>query len=72
MNVKIDSDVLESILKAHARRQKHQIRIYGVIIGTQESKDSFNIKNCIISYIYEEAGAGGSTKVILTYSVCKT
>jgi hypothetical protein len=70
MNVKIDSDVLESILKAHARRQKHQIRIYGVIIGTHEGKDSFHIKNCIISYIYEEASTGGSTKVITVKSVC--
>ncbi len=63
MNVKIDSDILETILKAHARRQKHQLRIYGVLLGTLEGKDSFHIKNCLISYIYEEVSTTGSIKV---------
>lgn len=55
MYVKIDTDILENILKAHARRQRHQVRIYGIILGTMEGNDSYHIKNCIFSYIYETA-----------------
>jgi hypothetical protein len=54
MYVKIDTDIMENILKAFARRQKYQIRVYGVLLGTLDGKDSFHIKNTLINYIYEE------------------
>jgi proteasome lid subunit RPN8/RPN11 len=54
MYVKIDTDILESILKAFARRQRHQTRIYGVLLGTLDGKDSYHIKNTLINFIYEE------------------
>jgi proteasome lid subunit RPN8/RPN11 len=66
MHVKIDTDILESILKAYARRQKHQIRIYGVLLGTLDGKDTIHIKNTLINYIYEETNDNpnsGVTKV---------
>jgi hypothetical protein len=66
MYVKIDTDILETILKAYARRQKHQIRIYGVLLGTLDGKDTFNVKNTLINYIYEDEDqnpTSGVTKV---------
>ena len=45
MNAKIDIDIAENILKAYARRNRNQTRVYGILLGT--------IKNCIYGYIYE-------------------
>jgi hypothetical protein len=53
MYVKIDSDIVENILKAHTKRNRDQIRVYGLLIGTMEGKDVYHVKNCIFGYIYE-------------------
>lgn len=53
MNTKIDIDVTESILKAYSRRNKDQSRVYGILMGTIEGKETYHIKNCIHGYIYE-------------------
>lgn len=62
MYVKIDSEIIENILKAYARRKREQIRVYGLLLGTLEGKDIFYVKNCIFGYIYEskESGSDGS------------
>jgi hypothetical protein len=53
MNVKIDLDIAQNILKTYARRDKNQNRIYGVLLGNEEGVNTFHVKNCIFGYIYE-------------------
>lgn len=53
MNVKIDIDIIQNILKTYARRDRNQNRIYGILLGNIEGKNVYHIKNCIFGYIYE-------------------
>ena len=53
MNVKIDIDIAESILKAYARRNRDQIRVYGILLGNVEGKDTLHVQNCVYGFIYE-------------------
>jgi hypothetical protein len=53
MQAKIDLDIVENILKAYARRNRNQTRVYGILLGTVEGKGIYHIKNCIYGYIYE-------------------
>lgn len=53
MNVKIDIDIIQNILKTYARRDRNQCRIYGILLGNMEGKNSYHVKNCIFGYIYE-------------------
>lgn len=69
MNVKIDSDIIESILKAYARRAKDQNRVYGILMGTMEI-DAYHIKNCIHGYIYESREEGSTGNEGTTVSAC--
>jgi hypothetical protein len=59
MYVKIDSDIIENILKAHARRNRDQLRVYGIIMGTLED-EAYHVKNCIFGYIFESKDEGKS------------
>jgi len=52
MNVKIDIDIAENILKSYARRNRDQLRVYGILLGVLE-KDTYHVKSCIHGYIYE-------------------
>jgi hypothetical protein len=65
MNVKIDLDVAENILKAYARRGRDQIRVYGILLGSLSADNTVHIKSCINGFIYEskETEEGGSTSV---------
>lgn len=53
MNVKIDLEIAQNILKTYARRNKNQNRIYGILLGSEEGNNNFHVKNCIFGYIYE-------------------
>lgn len=53
MNVKIDLDIAQNILKTYARRDKNQNRIYGILLGDEKGANTFHVKNCIFGYIYE-------------------
>ena len=53
MNVKIDLDIAQNILKTYARRDKNQNRIYGILLGNEVGVNTFHVKNCIFGYIYE-------------------
>lgn len=72
MNVKIDIDIAENILKAYARRTRDQIRVYGILLGTIEGKDTIRVQDCIYGYIYEskdnEGGDQGDSKVQVRYN----
>lgn len=63
MNVKIDTDIAENILKAYTRRSRDQIRVYGILLGTVEGKETYHITNCINGYIYESKENGESVEV---------
>ncbi len=60
MNVKIDIDIAENILKAYARRNRDQLRVYGILLGTMEGKDSYHVQNCIFGFIYESKESDGA------------
>ena len=64
MNVKIDIDIAENILKAYARRSRDQIRVYGILLGTIEGKDTVRVQNCVYGFIYEskETDAGDQSE----------
>jgi hypothetical protein len=65
MNVKIDIDIAENILNAYARRNRDQIRIYGILLGTQEGNETYHVHNCIYGFIYEsKEDEGDSVQVI--------
>jgi hypothetical protein len=53
MNVKIDIDIAENILKSYSRRGRDQIRVYGILLGTVENGETYHVKSCIYGYIYE-------------------
>jgi hypothetical protein len=53
MNVKIDIDITENIMKAYARRNRDQLRVYGILLGTAEGRDCYHVQNCIYGFIYE-------------------
>ncbi len=53
MNVKIDLDVAENILKAYARRGRDQIRVYGILLGTVSGQGAVHVHSCINGFIYE-------------------
>jgi len=53
MNVKIDIDIIQNILKTYARRDRNQNRIYGILLGNIEGKNTYHVKNCVFGYIYE-------------------
>jgi hypothetical protein len=63
MNVKIDIDIAESILKAYARRSRDQIRVYGVLLGSVVGGHTLHVQHCINGFIYEskESGEEGSS-----------
>jgi hypothetical protein len=67
MNVKIDIDITENILKAYARRNRDQLRVYGILLGTPQGRDCYHVQNCIYGFIYESKESdgtdGGSTSV---------
>lgn len=56
MNVKIDTDILENILNTYERRNREQVRIYGLILGFSDGKDSYRISECIFGFMFEERG----------------
>lgn len=60
MNVKIDIDIAQNVLQAYARRNRDQIRVYGILLGTIEGKDTYHVKDCIYGYIYESKEGDGS------------
>lgn len=74
MHAKIDIDIAENILKAYARRNRNQLRVYGILLGNIEGKGVYHIKNCIYGYIYEsnenESGDQQST-VEVHYDILK-
>jgi len=53
MHAKIDIDIAENVLKAYARRNRNQKRVYGILLGNIQGKGVYHIKNCIYGYIYE-------------------
>ena len=53
MNVKIDIDITESILKGYARRNRDQLRVYGILLGTVEGNNTLHVQNCVYGFIYE-------------------
>ncbi len=53
MNVKIDVDIAEGILKAYARRDRNQKRVYGILIGSVQGGNIYHVRNCVYGYIYE-------------------
>jgi hypothetical protein len=65
MNVKIDLDVAENILRAYARRGRDQIRVYGLLLGSLGADNTVHVKSCINGFIYEskETEEGGTTSV---------
>jgi hypothetical protein len=53
MHAKIDTDIAENVLKAYARRNRNQTRVYGILLGNIQGNGLYHIKNCIYGYIYE-------------------
>jgi hypothetical protein len=69
MNVKIDIDIAENILKAYSRRNRDQIRVYGILLGTLEGKETYHVKSCIYGYIYEYRESDGGEQSNSTVEV---
>lgn len=74
MNAKIDIDIAENILKAYARRNRNQTRVYGILLGTIEGKGIYHIKNCIYGYIYEskESDSGEQLSTVEVHLIHNT
>ena len=67
MLVKINVNVTEQIYKAFESRDKSQNRIYGMLLGSIEGKDTFHIKHCILGALMEsENGLEKDTKTLNT------
>jgi hypothetical protein len=69
MNVKIDIDIIQNILKTYARRDRNQNRIYGILLGNIEGKNIYNIKNCIFGYIYESKDENQRSGPVIVISI---
>jgi hypothetical protein len=65
MLVKININVTEQIYKAFESRDKSQNRIYGILLGSIEGKDTFHVKHCILGALMEsEHGLERDTKTL--------
>jgi hypothetical protein len=65
MLVKININVTEQIYKAFESRDKSQNRIYGILLGSIEGKDTYHVKYCILGALMEsEHGLERDTKTL--------
>ena len=65
MLVKININVTEQIYKAFESRDKSQNRIYGMLLGTIEGKETYHVKHCILGALMEsENGLEKDTKTL--------
>jgi len=53
MFVKIDIDVVESIISNFSRRDSVQTRLYGLLMGNLEGDHGVHIKNCVFGILSE-------------------
>lgn len=65
MLVRININVTEQIYKAFESRDKSQNRIYGILLGSIEGKDTYHVKHCILGALMEsENGLEKDTKTL--------
>lgn len=52
MNVRINIDVVENMLKLHHRRGEKQKCVFALILGTISDLTTYNVTDCLYRFIY--------------------